>query len=66
MTYLIVLNPAGQTGSMKLPVRLTPRDWYLSEREISVLWLAHRVFLTPPMRQILQERRALTDDERSE
>ncbi len=101
-------NPAAGT---KLPVRLTPRDRYLSEREISVLWqsldqgsdplagaykailltacrpgevlglrwaeisedglwwvipearskngLTHRVFLTPPMRQIVEERRAL-------
>jgi integrase len=102
-------NPA---AGMKLPVRLTPRDRYLSEREIAVLWhtldaqsdplagayktilltacrpgealglrweeisedghwwvlpearskngLAHRVFLTPSMRQILQKRRAST------
>jgi integrase len=100
-------NPA---AGMKVPVRLTPRDRYLSEREIAVLWqtldqrsevlagaykailltacrpgevlglrweeisedgrwwvipearskngLAHRVFLTPPMRQILAARRA--------
>ncbi len=101
-------NPV--TG-MKLPVRLTPRDRYLSEREIAALWqildqgsdlmagaykailltacrpgevlglrweeisedglwwvipdarskngLPHRVFLTPPMREILEARRAL-------
>jgi integrase len=100
-------NPA---AGMKLPVRLTPRDRYLSEREIAVLWrtldggadplagaykiilltacrpgevlgmrweeisedrgwwvipeerskngLAHRVFLTPPIREILEAQRA--------
>jgi integrase len=99
-------NPA---SGMKLPVRLTPRDRFLSEREIAVLWqsldqgadplagaykavlltacrpgevlglrweeisedglwwvipearskngLAHRVFLTPPLREILAARR---------
>jgi len=106
-----IVESSPATG-MKLPVRLTPRDRYLSEREISVLWqtldarrdplagaykailltagrpgevlglrweeisedgtwwvlpearskngLAHRVFLTAPMRQILQEQRGLT------
>lgn len=100
-------NPA---AGMKLALRLSPRNRYLSEREIATLWktldlqsdplagaykailltacrpgevlglrweeisedgcwwvipeartkngLAHRVFLTPPMRQILEARRA--------
>ena len=103
-------NPA---VGMKVPVRLTPRDRYLSEREIVVLWqtldqgtdpmagayktilltacrpgevlglrwqeisedglwwvipegrskngLAHRIFLTPPIREIFEARRALAE-----
>ena len=102
-------NPA---AGMKLPVRLAPRDRYLSEGEIAILWqtldemfeplagaykailltacrpgevlgmrweeitedglwwvipearskngTAHRIFLTPPMQEILEARRALT------